>query len=133
VEDAKKRRVKIWLDRSQYDWDTARAMLEARRYIYVAFMCQQAIEKRLKAYIEDRGTTPPPVHNLVNLSKMADVYDSMPEEIKDFLQELTAYYLDSRYKEDLAKLTAFMSRERSEVYLQRAEEVLKWLIQEKKF
>ena len=108
-------------------------MLEARRYIYVAFMCQQAIEKRLKAYIENSGTTPAPIHNLINLSKAMDVYDAMPEEIKNFLQELTAYYLDSRYKEDLAKLSAFMNKERSQVYLQKTEEVLQWLIQKMKF
>lgn len=133
MEEAKRRRVQVWLDRSQYDWETAKAMLEARRYIYVAFMCQQAIEKRLKAYIENSGTTPSPIHNLINLSKAMDVYDAMPDEIKSFLQELTAYYLDSRYKEDLAKLSTFMNRERSEVYLQKTEEVLQWLIQKMKF
>lgn len=133
MEDAKKRRVQVWIDRSLYDWETAKAMLEARRYVYVAFMCQQAIEKKLKAYVENAGTIPPPIHNLVNLSKIAYLYEEMPENIKDFLQELTAYYLDSRYKEDMVKLIAFMGREKSEIYLKKTEEILQWFIQKMKF
>ena len=133
MENAKRYRVRVWLERSQYDWETAKAMLESGRYIYVAFMCQQAIEKRLKAYIEDKGMTPPRIHNLINLSKMVEVYGFMPDNIKDFLEELTSYYLDSRYKEDIAKLVAFMNRDRAEGYLQKTEEVLQWLIQKKMF
>ena len=38
-----------WLERSKYDLETAKAMLDTRRYLYVAYMCQQAVEKLLKA------------------------------------------------------------------------------------
>ena len=41
--------VKSWVDASRYDLATARALLKSRRYLYVLFMCQQAIEKILKA------------------------------------------------------------------------------------
>jgi HEPN domain-containing protein len=39
--------VSHWLERSNYDLETAKAMLGAKRYLYVAYMCQQAIEKLL--------------------------------------------------------------------------------------
>ncbi|MFH0774673.1 MAG: HEPN domain-containing protein [bacterium] len=129
---AKQRRVQVWIDRAQYDLDTAKAMLDTGRYIYVVFMCQQAIEKRLKAYIEDTGTTPPRIHNLINLCKTIDVYESLPDNLKDFLQELTAYYLDSRYKEDIARLSAFMNKEKAGYYFEKTKEVLEWLTQKKK-
>jgi HEPN domain-containing protein len=35
-----------WLDIAQYDLDTAAAMFAAGRWLYVVFMCQQAIERR---------------------------------------------------------------------------------------
>ena len=35
---------------SDYDFDTAKAMLVTKRYLYVAFMCYQTIEKILKVY-----------------------------------------------------------------------------------
>lgn len=43
--------VKSWVDASRYDLETARALLESRRYVYVLFMCQQALEKLLKARV----------------------------------------------------------------------------------
>ena len=64
---------------------------------------------------------------------MVDLYDPMPDEHKDFQQELTAYYLDSRYKNDITKLSVFMNRERAEEYLRKTEEMLEWFTQEKKF
>ncbi|MGB9745400.1 MAG: HEPN domain-containing protein, partial [Bacteroidales bacterium] len=38
-------KVKYWQDLSDYDMETAVAMLKSRRYLYVGFMCHQAIEK----------------------------------------------------------------------------------------
>jgi HEPN domain-containing protein len=37
-----------WLEIAQYDLDTAEAMLNSRRWFYVVFMCQQAVEKLVK-------------------------------------------------------------------------------------
>lgn len=38
-------RVKYWLEMLEYDFDTAKAMFETKRYLYVGFMCHQVIEK----------------------------------------------------------------------------------------
>ena len=43
-----------WLDGAEYDLQTARAMLEARRLLYVGFMCHQPIDKALKAVLVAR-------------------------------------------------------------------------------
>ena len=37
-----------WFDGADYDLQTAQAMLETRRLLYVGFMCHQTIEKALK-------------------------------------------------------------------------------------
>ncbi len=42
-----------WSDLSQYDLETAQAMLETNRLLYVGFMCHQSVEKILKAYFAD--------------------------------------------------------------------------------
>ena len=36
--------IQKWLDQVDYDMDTAKAMLQPKRYIYVIFMCQQALK-----------------------------------------------------------------------------------------
>jgi HEPN domain-containing protein len=43
-------KVKYWIDLAEYDLKkkTARAMLKTKRYLYVAFICHQVIEKMLK-------------------------------------------------------------------------------------
>jgi HEPN domain-containing protein len=43
-------KIKYWIDLSDYDLDTAEAMLQSKRYLYVGFMCHQSIEKAFKAY-----------------------------------------------------------------------------------
>ncbi len=42
-------RIQYWVEMSDYDFETAKAMLETKRYLYVGFMCHQVIEKILKA------------------------------------------------------------------------------------
>lgn len=46
-------KVKYWIDLSDYDLETAEAMLLSKRYLYVGFMCHQTIEKAFKAYYTD--------------------------------------------------------------------------------
>jgi len=41
-------KVKYWVDISDYDLETADAMLQSKRYLYVGFMCHQTIKKYLK-------------------------------------------------------------------------------------
>ena len=38
-------KVAYWLEGSEYDFQTAHAMPETKRYLYVGFMCHQAVEK----------------------------------------------------------------------------------------
>ncbi|RKY35434.1 MAG: hypothetical protein DRP78_05455 [Candidatus Omnitrophota bacterium] len=58
--------VEEWLKISLYDLETAEAMLKTKRYLYVAFMCQQALEKILKAlYVQIEAKLPPRTHNLL--------------------------------------------------------------------
>ena len=61
-------KTRYWIDISAYDYETAKSMLEAGRYLYVGFMCHQAIEKILKAYWQKtREQVPPRTHNLLYL------------------------------------------------------------------
>jgi HEPN domain-containing protein len=54
-----------WLETAQYDLDTADAMFASGRWVYVVFMCQQAIEKLVKGlyvlYVDDNV---PKTHNI---------------------------------------------------------------------
>ncbi|PIV53356.1 MAG: hypothetical protein COY53_07385 [Elusimicrobia bacterium CG_4_10_14_0_8_um_filter_37_32] len=83
------RLVKKWLEHAKYDLETARSMYKTRRYLYVAFMCQQAIEKVLKAKIAEKGKGILPIHNLVRLAEISGVNKFLDEPQLDFLADLT--------------------------------------------
>lgn len=47
----KEEKVAYWLDIADYDIDTAEAMYKTKRWLYVAFMCHQSIEKNTQSLL----------------------------------------------------------------------------------
>jgi HEPN domain-containing protein len=86
VDMTKEEKYAYWLQLAQYDLDTAKTMYAGGRWFYVAFMCQQALEKLCKGlynfYIDDNV---PKIHNipfilakieaLLSLTVKPEVYD----------------------------------------------------------
>lgn len=97
--------VQMWLDRVQYDMDTAKAMLQTGRWIYSIFMCQQSLEKCLKAFIAYQDKEIIPIHNLRRLAELASIIREFDESILVKLDFLSNYYIIARYKEDLSQLS----------------------------
>lgn len=115
-----------WVERAQYDIDTARAMLASERYVYVLFCCQQAVEKMLKAVIaKNTGEMPPRIHNLIRLSEVANV--ELSDERALFFEELSEFYVASRYPEDLRMMGSVMTRSLAERVASGTQEVFQWL------
>jgi len=54
-------------------------------------MCQQAIEKLLKALIAQQNKENLPIHNLNRLAEIAEIRDDLSPGQFDFLAELTPY------------------------------------------
>ncbi len=115
-----------WADRSQYDVETADAMLKAGRYLYVLFCCQQAVEKALKAAIVQRtNKMPPRIHQLMRLVELARV--AVEERHANFLRELSNYYIPSRYPEEAADLASAITGEDARRVLAQSMEFVQWL------
>lgn len=112
--------VKLWVEASRYDLETGRALLNSRRYLYVLFMCQQSLEKLLKAHVTARTSEfPPRIHNLVRLGELAALEFSPEEEAT--LERLSLYYLQSRYPPDLQALAGKVSRSMAADHLRQTE------------
>ena len=43
-------KINYWIELADYDLKTAKVMYKSKRYLYLWFMCNQVIEKILKAY-----------------------------------------------------------------------------------
>ena len=118
--------VQEWVRIAEYDLETAKAMLQSKRYLYVTFMCQQAIEKILKAvYIQQKKELAPRTHNLSYLVDSLQLKISQADE--DFLLKLTQYYIESRYPEEREKLSQILTQKQSQIYIQRTKEVFRCL------
>jgi HEPN domain-containing protein len=123
---------KKWLERVDYDLQTAVAMLNAGRCIYVVFMCQQALEKIIKAFISYEGNEVLPVHNLRRLAEKAGIINKIEEEKLVKLDFLSQYYINARYKEDIAELSKGITKDFSKEILDFTKEMVKWVTQKMK-
>jgi HEPN domain-containing protein len=117
---------KQWTEQARYDLDTARAMFDSGRYLYVLFCCQQAVEKALKAIIVRRTDDfPPRLHNLLRLAEIAGI--KMESDREDFFGELSGYYIQTRYPEEIESLAQTLDREIAQDALDKTGEVIEWL------
>jgi HEPN domain-containing protein len=55
-------KVKYWIELSDYDFETAVAMPNSKRYLYVGFMCHQTVEKIFKAYFTSKKSETAPLY-----------------------------------------------------------------------
>jgi len=115
-----------WAEQARYDLETAWAMLEGGRFLYVFFCCQQAVEKMLKAVIAERsGQCPPRVHHLLRLAEHAGI--ELNESRKLLMEDLSRWYIQSRYPEELPALSRGLDQQRGKQALNQTEDMLQWL------
>lgn len=120
-----------WLDIAQYDLSVAVSMSNSGHWLYVVFMCQQAVEKLLKGlYSYYMPDTPPHFHNLKTIATRVgpSLTASIPAETMEFFDDLTAYYLNNRYPDYINKLSAQVSKTEAEEVLRRTKEIFIWLL-----
>ncbi len=118
--------IRYWINLSRYDINTAKAMLTGRRYLYVLFTCQQAIEKMLKALVvQNTGSFPPKIHDLVKLLTIAGI--EAPVKKKEFLAKLNHYYLETRYPAELSEISKLIKRQTALDIFNETRKILAWL------
>lgn len=106
-------------------------MYKTGRYLYVLFMCQQAVEKLLKGLAQqETGIIPPKIHDLERLSIMANVKPDAKQ--LELFRVLNGYYIESRYPEEIEMLMKEIDMEIARSYLKETEEILEWLKQKLK-
>jgi len=119
--------VEHWIERSQYDLDTAKVMLETGRYLYVAYMCQQSVEKLIKAIIAQQGKENFPIHNLNRLAEISEISNELSSEQFNFLAELTPYHVEARYGDYKEKLSEIIDEQKAQEVYRKTLEIHKWL------
>ena len=117
-----------WIEMSDYDFDTAKAMLETKRYLYVAFMCHQTIEKILKAYWSKVLEEPPlKIHSLSRLAEKSGLDKDMSEEQTDFIDELEPLNIEARYPTYKERLMKSLTSDRCKELIEQTDKLRTWI------
>jgi HEPN domain-containing protein len=125
VVDAK---VTYWVDLAGYDMDTAEAMLQTGRLLYVGFMCHQVVEKMLKAWwASAKDSTPPYTHSLVTLATLSGLFDLLDPTRRALLDTLGPLNVESRYPADRQRILASLTPERCQTLISQTEELRQWI------
>ncbi len=126
----KEEKYSYWLEMAEYDLETAEAMFNSGRYIYVTFMCQQSLEKISKGlynfYIDDQV---PRLHNISFIidKVLPHLNEELAESSYQLFDKLSAYYLHGRYPTFKEKLSSLIDKKEANIILEKSKETFKWL------
>ena len=121
-------KIVYWVELSDYDLETSDAMLQTKRYLYVGFMCHQAIEKIFKAVYSKRiEDTPPYVHKLAFIARRGNFYEEFSEEQKDFIDQMEPLNIKTRYPDDKKELAKKLTQEKCVEIINKTKDFQQWI------
>ena len=120
--------IERWVQQAERDWEAAQRQLTIEIWEQCALLCEQAVEKYLKAlYMQRMRCEAPRTH------RIADLADELgaPDEFFDLLHQLEADYMSTRYPDVVTRVpfegyTEDMARDR----LEGATKVIEWVRQQ---
>lgn len=119
-----------WKESANYDLDTAEAMFQTKRWLYVGFLCHQVIEKAVKAYyVDTKNEMPPKIHNLYRLSMECELYAQFSTSQQDFLSILEPLNIEGRYPEYKDKIFKSLSPSRSREIIDQTISLKQWIFE----
>lgn len=111
-----------WLQIADGDLRAARGLIDLELPSHVAFHCQQAIEKLLKALIIENSESAPRVHDLVELADLIEL--ELAEEQQLLLARLSYQAVASRYPGPTLRYT---EEDKVQELLEQTERFFAWL------
>jgi HEPN domain-containing protein len=113
-----------WWKQAQEDLESAEAIFDIGRYYVTAFLCQQAVEKGLKALHIQKKRENITTHNLVELARRV----GFPESQMHLLKEVNPDYVITRYADAANGVPAEIFDEKiTKEHLGYAREALEWI------
>ena len=121
-------KVAYWIDIADYDMETAETLYNGGRWLYVAFMCHQVIEKTLKAYwCGTQSVEPPYTHNLTRLSEGCGLDSEMNEAQLDIIETLIPMNIQARYPEYKDQLARMLTQENCRKIIDETKALQQWI------
>lgn len=118
-----------WVRLAERDVRSARVLLENGDPENALFLCQQAIEKALKAHVQaTTDDVPPRIHHLLRLAELAGVWQDLGPERQKTLVDVNPHVTIARYLLGKSGERGPLPAESAEELLRKSEEVVAWLL-----
>src|SRR5947207_1179747 len=108
LETALRQLVEQWIEKANTDFEAAEQLsTQSGRFpVIVAFHCQQAVEKYLKAFLVYRQVEFPKTHDIAKLLERVAIVDAATAESLKEADSLTPFGVEARYPSDAPELLA---------------------------
>ncbi|MFH1874430.1 MAG: HEPN domain-containing protein [Pseudomonadota bacterium] len=122
-----KKKTLTWFELAKGDLEFAESIVDsAKRPQYAVHFCHQAIEKILKAIIQEHtNSIPQKTHNFKILIEQGGI--DLPDNLEANIAKLSPHYLASKYPEDLEKLHKVYTVAYASTILEITKELFLWL------
>ena len=120
--------VQAWLDQVHEDISAAECLLQGGHWLYVAFLCHQALEKVLKAYyLATHDDDPPYTHSHGRLLDICGLTDELPPENLRFIDFMVPMYIKARYPQQKLVAARLLDKETCLYIIDKTKELTQWI------
>lgn len=136
----KMEKYRYWQMLSDYDLETVDVLAQGERWVYVAYLCQQAVERQLKGmYVFYYNNEAPKTHNVNFLFSKLLATEEFPflgtrrdveerrDECEDFLIDAMFYYMSDYPFSYKNIMNRFVGRENALDLFRRTKSIIAWL------
>lgn len=125
---ARKDIVKAWLEHVHEDISAAECLFQGGHWLYVAFLCHQALEKVLKAYYTAFNEDDPPyTHSHTRLLNVCGLTEELTETQLRFIALLEPMYIKARYPEQKARMASMLNKEVCKDFIEKTKQLTLWI------
>ena len=122
--------VEKWLFHVHEDISSAECLFQGGHWLYVGFLCHQALEKVLKAYyVVTHDDDPPYTHSHTRLLSICGLTDELTDTQLRFIALMEPMYIEARYPERKAEAARMLSKEACQNMIEKTKELIQWIEQ----
>ena len=119
-----------WLEQVDEDILAAEALYHSGRWLYVGFLCHQAIEKTIKAYwFATRADEPIYLHNHFRLLEGCELKDQLTDKQRRFIEIMSPMYIAGRYPEYKSQVARMLTESGSGFIIEETKGMIRWILQ----
>ena len=121
---------KKWIEQVDEDILAAEALYNSGRWLYVGFLCHQAIEKTIKAYwLAMCDDEPLYLHNHFRLLEGCGLKEQLNEEQRRFIEIMSPMYIAARYPEYKNQVARVLNEKGCKYLINETKKLIGWILQ----